>query len=73
VGTCDHVLSCQALNAAIYRGPGSGGAYPVLKAPGRGCEESGHVLSWGGGGMRQTGLIGGKILPAHGYQDRGKC
>jgi hypothetical protein len=49
VGTCDHVLSCQALNAAIYRGPGSGGAYPVLKAPGRGCEESGHVLSWGGG------------------------
>jgi hypothetical protein len=64
IGACGHVLSCQALNAIASRGPGSVGAYPVLKAPGR-------VLSRGGGGLRQNRLIGGKIMLIHGYRDGG--
>jgi hypothetical protein len=37
VGACGHVLKCQALNIAASQGPGSSGAYPVLKAPGHSC------------------------------------
>jgi hypothetical protein len=33
VGVCGRVLSCQSLNVAASRGPGSNGAQPVLKAP----------------------------------------
>jgi hypothetical protein len=39
------------------------------KTPGA-CRELGRVLSRG---MRQTGLTGGKILPAHGFRDEGNC
>jgi hypothetical protein len=70
VGTCGHVLSCQALNVIASRGSGSGDAYPVLKAPGRGCREPGYILSCG---MRRTRLTGGKILSAHGFLDKGNC
>jgi hypothetical protein len=34
LGTCGVVLSCQTFNVAASRGPDSGGAYPVLEAPG---------------------------------------
>jgi hypothetical protein len=47
VGACGHVLSCQALNIATSREPGSVGAYPMLKALGCGSLVPGYVLSLG--------------------------
>jgi hypothetical protein len=47
VSACGHVLLCQSLNAVASRGPGSSGAYPVLKAPECGCWEPRRVLSQG--------------------------
>jgi hypothetical protein len=47
--TCDHVLSCQAFNAAAFRGPDSGGAYPVLEA---------LSTASGSPGVSQAGLRG---------------
>jgi hypothetical protein len=47
VGACGHNLSYQTLNVTASRGPGSCGAYSVLKAHGHGCREPGRVLSWG--------------------------
>jgi hypothetical protein len=47
VGAYGHVLSCQAFNTTTSRGPNSGGAYPVLKAPRCCCWEPGYDLSRG--------------------------
>jgi hypothetical protein len=46
-GACGHVLSYHTLNVTAFRGPGSRGAYPVLKSPERGWRELGCVLSRG--------------------------
>jgi hypothetical protein len=65
VGACSHVLSCQELNITASRGPDSSDAYPVLKAPGRGCWGTERVSSWGIRiYIRQTG---DEILPGRGY------
>jgi hypothetical protein len=37
MGTCDPILSCQAFNVTVSRGPNSDGAYPVLEPLGHGC------------------------------------
>jgi hypothetical protein len=45
VGACGHVLSCQALNVTVSRGPGFGGAYPILEAP-RHIPGQGDEVEW---------------------------
>jgi hypothetical protein len=45
VSASGHVLLCQSLNVVASRGPGSSGAYPILKAPECGCREPRRVLS----------------------------
>jgi hypothetical protein len=70
VDACGHVLLCQILNIIASRGPDSGGAYSVLKAPRHSCWKAGHVI---GRGVRWAGLTGGEILSAHGYRDELKC
>jgi hypothetical protein len=47
VGACGRFLSCQALNVAASREPGSVGTYLMLKAPGCGSREPGYVLRGG--------------------------
>jgi hypothetical protein len=47
VSACCRVFLCQTLNVDASLGPGSVGAYPILKAPGCGFRESGYVLSRG--------------------------
>jgi hypothetical protein len=65
VGTYVRVLSCQALNDAASQEPSSVGAYPMLKAPRRGSQELGYVLS---PEMRWVGLTGSEILSVHVYR-----
>jgi hypothetical protein len=45
VGSYGHVLLCQAINDAASRGPGTGEAYLVVKAPRRGDWMPRPVLS----------------------------
>jgi hypothetical protein len=70
VCTCGHVMSYQALNVVASWGPGSSGAYPVLKALGRGCLGPGACVE--SREMRLTGLTGDKILLVYSYQDKEK-
>jgi hypothetical protein len=57
------------LNITASQDPGLGKAYPVLKAPEQSDCMPGLIL---GQGVRQNGLIGGEILPAHDYCNEGK-
>jgi hypothetical protein len=70
VGVCGYILSCQTVNGAASWGPNSNGAYLILESPwawllgARVCDVPGMRI-------RQTGLIGDKILPTRDYWDRG--
>jgi hypothetical protein len=64
---CDYVLSCQALNVTASRGPGSGSAYPILKAPG--CSRRGPGVCRAGRMRIYSGQIGGEIPPISRYRD----
>jgi hypothetical protein len=71
VDVCDYILSCLTLNGATCQGPGSRAPtryWKKLQAwllRARACAEPGLRV-------RQTGLIGGKILPTHDSRDGGK-
>jgi hypothetical protein len=65
VGSCGHVLSCQAINVVVSRDPDAASAYPVLKDP-RWDDWMPRPVSGRGG--RQNGQTSGEILPAHDYR-----
>jgi hypothetical protein len=72
MGSCGHILSRQAINAAASRDPGTDRAYLLLKALGQGNLMAGPVLGQGG---RQNGQTGGEVLPAHIYhtEEKRRC
>jgi hypothetical protein len=64
VGSCGHVLSCQAINASAFWDPDVVRAYLVLKTLGRITWTSRPIPGRGG---RQNVEIDGEILPTHDY------
>jgi hypothetical protein len=63
---CDHVLSCQVVNATTSRDATLGKNYPILEAPGWSAWMVDHAPGRGGRQARQTSA---KILLAHIYRN----